>query len=114
MCQYVNVHWHEASAIHLAAYLLWRLNWIQPFADGNGRTARVISYLVLSIKLNGLLPGSPTIPDQIAADKAPYYHALEVADGLWKQGILSLAVMEKMLEEMLAEQLLHATEEATT
>jgi Fic family protein len=114
MCQYVNSRWHEESAIHLAAYLLWRLNWIHPFADGNGRTARVISYLVLSIKLNSLLPGSPTIPDQIAADKAPYYHALEVADGLWKQEILSLAVMEKMLEEMLAEQLLHATEEAAT
>jgi Fic family protein len=114
MCDYVNVHWQDASAIHLAAYLLWRLNWIHPFADGNGRTARVISYLVLSIKLNSLLPGLPTIPDQIAADKAPYYSALEMADGLWKQGILSLATMEKMLEGMLAGQLRHATEQAAT
>jgi hypothetical protein len=59
------------------------------------------------------LPGLPTIPDQIAADKAPYYHALEMADGLWTQGILSLATMEQMLERMLAVQLLNATQEAS-
>jgi Fic family protein len=114
MCDYVNSHWNEKNAIHLAAYVLWRMNWIHPFADGNGRTARVVSYLVLSIKLNSLLPGSPTIPDQIAGDKRPYYDALEMADGLWKQEVLSLATMESMLEGMLAKQLLSATEEAGT
>jgi len=113
MCEYVNNHWETANAIHLAAYILWRLNWIHPFADGNGRTSRVVSYVVLNIKLNSLLPGSPTIPDQIAADKGPYYDALEMADGLWSQGILSLGTMEEMLEAMLAKQLLGATEEAT-
>jgi hypothetical protein len=35
----------DATAIHLAAYLMWRLNWIHPFADGNGRTARMTSYV---------------------------------------------------------------------
>jgi hypothetical protein len=44
----------------------------------------------------------------------PYYRALEMADGLWQQGILSLATMEEMLEGMLANQLLNATEEAST
>jgi Fic family protein len=112
MCDYVNHNWNEKNALHLASYILWRLNWIHPFADGNGRTARVVSYLVLSIKLKSLLPGLLTIPDQIAADKKPYYHALEMADGLWKQGILSLATMEEMLEGMLAKQLLNATEVA--
>ena len=58
MCGYVNENWHM-SAIHLAAYLLWRMNWIHPFADGNGRTARVVSYVVLSVKLDSLLPGAP-------------------------------------------------------
>jgi Fic family protein len=114
MCDYVNKNWTERSALHLAAYILWRLNWIHPFADGNGRTARVVSYLVLSIKLKSLLPGLPTIPDQIAADKKPYYHALEMADGQWKQNTLSLATMEAMLEGMLAKQLLNATEVAAT
>lgn len=44
MCDYVNDHWDESTPIHLAAYLMWRLNWIHPFADGNGRTSRIISY----------------------------------------------------------------------
>ena len=111
MCDYVNENWHM-SAIHLAAYILWRMNWIHPFADGNGRTARVVSYVVLSIKLDSILPGAPTIPDLIAADKAPYYKALEGADDSWKRGIIAVADMETMLESMLAEQLLKATEEA--
>jgi hypothetical protein len=28
----------------LAAYGLWRLNWIHPFVEGNGRTARAVCY----------------------------------------------------------------------
>ena len=45
MCDYVNDHWNESTPIHLAAYLMWRLNWIHPFADGNGRTSRIVSTL---------------------------------------------------------------------
>lgn len=50
MCQYVNDKWSVSNAIHLSSYLIWRMNWIHPFADGNGRTARMVSYVVLSIK----------------------------------------------------------------
>jgi len=38
--------------------------------------ARAVSYLVMSIKLDSLLPGTPTIPEQIANDKGPYYDPL--------------------------------------
>lgn len=48
VCDYVNDHWEQSTPIHLAAYLMWRLNWIHPFADGNGRTSRIVSYLVHS------------------------------------------------------------------
>lgn len=113
MCSYVNDNWNDRSAIHLAAYLLWRINWIHPFADGNGRTARTVSYLVLNIKLKSLLPGSPTIPDQIASNKQPYYDALEHADDLWKSGFVGLSKMEEMLDAMLAQQLLSATQQAS-
>ena len=70
MCGYVNDHWHERNAIHLAAYVLWRMNWIHPFADGNGRTARIVSYLVLSIKLvrkagRSLSPSAQAFVDMI-------------------------------------------------
>lgn len=112
MCDYVNRHWDERGAIHLAAYVLWRMCWIHPFADGNGRTARALLYIVLNVKLKSLLPGTPTIPDQIAADKTPYYAALEKSDASWKGEILALSEMEAMLETMLATQLLNATREA--
>jgi Fic family protein len=112
MCAFVNDNWDDRGAVYLAAYILWRMNWIHPFADGNGRTARIIAYIVLSIKLDSLLPGTPTIPDQIAADKSPYYAALESADASWKKDRLEIAEMEAMLEQMLAQQLLSATVEA--
>jgi Fic family protein len=112
MCEYINSHWSGRSPIHLSAYALWRMNWIHPFADGNGRTARVVSYVILNIKLNSILPGTPTIPDLIAADKRPYYEELEKADEAWKRGDLRIASMEQMLEQLLAQQLLSATREA--
>lgn len=112
MCEYVNDNW-EKSAIHLAAYLLWRINWIHPFADGNGRTARVLSYLVMSAKLSSILPGAPAMPDLLANDKSPYYIALEEADESWAFRRLALSGMEKLLEGLLAAQLLSATTEAS-
>jgi Fic family protein len=113
MCDYVNEHWEEQNAVHLAAYLLWRINWIHPFADGNGRTARVVSYLVMSIKLHSILPGAPAMPDLLASDKDPYYTALEEADKSWSFGRLALSGMESLLEGLLAAQLLSATNEAS-
>lgn len=112
MCDYVNANWTERNAVHLASYVLWRTNWIHPFADGNGRTARVVSYVVLNIKLHSLLPGSPAIPDLIAANKQPYYAALEKADQEWRFNRVNLSAMEELLEGLLAEQLLNATKEA--
>jgi Fic family protein len=112
MCEYVNENWVTKGAAHLAAYVLWRMNWIHPFADGNGRTARAVSYLVLSVKLDSLLPGTPTIPEQIAVDKQPYYKGLEVADTAWATKLVDVSALEDMLNKMLALQLLNATKEA--
>jgi Fic family protein len=111
MCEYVNDNWSE-SAVHLAAYVLWKMNWIHPFADGNGRTARAASYVVLSIKLDSLLPGTPTIPEQIASNKDPYYKALEEADKAWAQEKIDISALEGLLGDMLAQQLLNAAKEA--
>jgi len=86
LCDYVNTNWDSRSALHLAAYVLWKLNWIHPFVDGNGRTARTLSNVVLNVKLDALLPGLPSIPEQIAEDKKPYYDALEEADHAWTVG----------------------------
>jgi Fic family protein len=111
LCEYINDNWHK-SAVHLAAFVLWKMNWIHPFADGNGRTARAVSYVVLSIKLDSVLPGTPTIPEQIASDKEPYYKALEEADKAWASGNVDVSVLEELLGGMLAQQLLNAAREA--
>ena len=106
MCDYVNANWVSATPIHLGAYIMWRLNWIHPFADGNGRTSRILSYVVMSIKTGYVLPGTPTIPDQIVERRQPYFDALDAADHAWSEGRLDLSLMEELLANMLATQLL--------
>ena len=111
LCDFVNENWSN-SAIHLAAYLLWRMNWIHPFADGNGRTARAVSYVVLCVRLGYRLPGTTTIPELISRDKQPYYRALEAADKSISQGSADVSGMEQLLEELLASQLLSVLNQA--
>lgn len=105
LCDYVNEHWDKSTPIHLAAYVMWRLNWIHPFADGNGRTSRIVSYVVLSIRAGAVLPGTPTIPDQIVDNRNPYFDALDAADVAWKRGRLDVSKMEELLGALLARQL---------
>jgi Fic family protein len=105
MCDYVNDHWDDSTPIHLASYLMWRLNWIHPFADGNGRTSRIISYVVLSIRAGALLPGTPTIPDQIVDNRNPYFEALDAADSAYRDGRIDVSKMEALLAALLAKQL---------
>jgi Fic family protein len=113
MCDYVNDNWENSSPIHLAAYALWRLNWIHPFTDGNGRTARAFSYLLLCLRLGYRVPGRKTIPEQISSDKTPYYKALEAADKEWEAKKLDLSVLEKLLSDLLANQLASVHDQAT-
>ena len=113
MCDYVNINWDQLSALHLSAYCMWRINWIHPYSNGNGRTSRIVSYLVLCAHLRSLLPGRPTIPEMIANSKAEYYTALEEADAGWmRSGTVDVSAMEKKLEQYLAAQLVSAIEQA--
>ena len=105
MCDYVNEYWNASTPIHLAAYLMWRLNWIHPFADGNGRTSRIVSYVVLSIRAGSILPGTPTIPDQIVDNRKPYFDALDAADLAFRDGKIDVSKMEELLGSLLANQL---------
>lgn len=108
LCDYVNDAWQSSTPLHLSAYVLWRLNWIHPFTDGNGRTARACSYLVLCLRLGYPLYGPNSIPAQIAVNKAPYYAALESADEAFAQGRIDVAETESLLRSLLARQLLSA------
>jgi Fic family protein len=114
MCDYINGNWDSKTAIHLAGYVLWRLNWIHPFDDGNGRTSRALSYLVLCVKLGYRIPGSNTIPEQISDNKPPYYAALEAADKAWRiTDRVDVSELERLLEGHLAAQLVGVIEEAS-
>lgn len=112
LCDYVNANW-ERSAIHLASYVMWRLNWIHPFVDGNGRTTRTTSFVVLCVRLGYRVPGSDTIPDQISRNKKPYYEALEAADAQFeKHKKPDVSAMETLLGSLLANQLASLLREA--
>jgi Fic family protein len=111
LCEYVNSNW-DRSALHLSAYVMWRLNWIHPFAGGNGRTSRAVSYLVLCARLGYRVSGTDTIPEQIVAKRQPYYEALDAADAAWAQNRVDVGAMERLLEHALAVQLSSVLEAA--
>lgn len=112
MCDYVNEHL-DTPAIHLSAYVMWRLNWIHPFVDGNGRTARALSYFVLCARLGYRLPGVTTIPELIARAKQPYYGALEAADQADRDGRVDVGQLEELIAGHLATQLYEIHKQAT-
>lgn len=106
LCEYINDNWSR-SALHLASYALWRLNWIHAFTDGNGRTSRAVSYLILCVRLGYRLPGTTTIPELIAIDRDPYYAALEAADNG------NFQLLEDLMAALLAKQLYDVHQAAT-
>jgi Fic family protein len=89
----------------IAGYALWRLNWIHPFVEGNGRTARAACYYLICLKQGKLLPGKRIVPERIREDRKPYYAALQAADKAWDQGKLDVSEIAKYLEGLLTGQL---------
>lgn len=92
----------------LAAYALWRLNWIHPFVEGNGRTARAACYYLICVKACRLLPGKKTVPERIRENRAPYYAALQAADRAWENGQFDVNELAVYLEGLLQAQLADA------
>ena len=76
----VNRHWETSQPIWLSAHVLWKLNWIHPFINGNGRTARAACYFVLCVKAGGLIGGSTLLPELLRIHKSRYVKALKRAD----------------------------------
>lgn len=82
----LNRSWQEMDPIGLSAYALWRLNWIHPFINGNGRTARALCYYLICAKLRTLLPGRPTLPELILAHRQEQVRILVAADDAFRNG----------------------------
>jgi Fic family protein len=92
----------------LPAYALWRLNWIHPFVEGNGRTARAACYYLLCLRQRQLLPGSKIVPERIRENRLPYYAALQAADVAWESGHFDVRELTNYLGDLLKQQLSEA------
>ncbi|MGA9042612.1 MAG: Fic family protein [Terriglobales bacterium] len=92
----------------LPAYALWRLNWIHPFVEGNGRTARAACYYLICLKQGRLLGGKKIVPERIREDRQPYYEALRAADRAWDQGHFNVTQLADYLSGLLKAQLAEA------
>lgn len=102
---FVNSRWESTEPLSLAAFVLWRLNYIHPFTNGNGRTARAICYFVLCLKTGGQLPGDVTLPELLARDRVEHLAVLQQVDASLATGIVDVTPLQILLQRLLLEQL---------
>jgi Fic family protein len=84
------------------------MNWIHPFVEGNGRTARAACYYLICMKQGRLLPGSKIVPERIRENRQPYYAALQAADQAWDEGHFDVNELAAYLGGLLKGQLTEA------
>lgn len=106
---FIHENWdlHEHPTL-IPAYALWRLNWIHPFVEGNGRTARAACYYLMCLKFGQLLPGNKIVPERIRENRDPYYAALAAADEAWANGHYDVTLLADYLQDLLEAQLSEA------
>jgi fido (protein-threonine AMPylation protein) len=106
MCASIMERWDMDDAVALSSFALWKLLWIHPFVDGNGRTARALCYLIIGLKVKTLLPGTPTLPEQLSERREQYYDALYAADLAFAEvGQVNLNPLINLINELLVRQL---------
>jgi Fic family protein len=104
--------WSADDPLAPAAYALWRINWIHPFRNGNGRTARAFSYACLCLKVGVQLPGRMTVVDLIMANRERYEKSLRSADlSLEKTRMPDLQPMREFLFDLLQQQIASVSDE---
>jgi Fic family protein len=101
----IHENWYNWTPTELAAYGLWRLNWIHPFIEGNGRTARATCYYLLCVRSESLLPGRRIVPERIRDNREGYVSGLRAADKAWFAGNLDFTELEAYLAGLLEAQL---------
>ena len=74
--------WQSGDPLDVAAYALWGVNFVHPFRNGNGRTARAFSYACLCIKQGAEPPGTPNVVNLMQQEpyKSQYEDFLASAD----------------------------------
>ena len=100
--------WPSWTPVEAGAYVLWFINWVHPFKNGNGRSARAFCYATMAMKMGYMPPGEKTVPELIKEDANDdeYQLGLRVADaGFAKDTAPDLSSLEALLDRLLAEQL---------
>lgn len=107
--QELQVLWKGGDPISVAAFALWRINWVHPFKNGNGRTARAFAYACVCLKFGDMLPGTMTMIDLITKSRDAFEAALAHADTSFKKTQqVDLQPLASYLDGLLREQLLSA------
>lgn len=108
MVNQINYHLTTMDPIELAAWALWKLNWIHPFVNGNGRTARLVAYYLICVTSGGMIKGEPTLPELLRQHRNepddPYVAALRAADASMKAGALDISALRDLIIKYLEEQ----------
>ncbi len=102
MVNRVNRNWTETESIELAAYVLWRINHIHPFINGNGRTARASCYFVLCLHMGKWIPRDPILPELLREDpyRSRYLEALKEADQDGGLAPLAYVIADGLLHQL--------------
>ncbi len=96
------------DAVAVGAFTLWFVNWVHPFKNGNGRSARALSYACVCLKYGFVLPGAPTLIDLVMQPehRGDYNAHLSHADATFAAtGSPDLIPMESFVERLLEAQL---------
>ena len=101
---FIHENWFVLTPTMLAAYGLWRLNWIHPFIEGNGRTARAVCYYLLCVRGGALLGGEKMLPERIRENRQAYVDALKAAVVAWADGHFDVTQLEDLLAQLTVEQ----------
>jgi Fic family protein len=92
---------HRRSPDRAAAFALWNLNYIHPFIEGHGRTARAACYYLICMRQGKILGGKKTVPELIRENRAPYIAGLQAADRAYEKGQFDVSELAAYLESLL-------------
>ena len=91
--------------VKLAAYALWRLNWIHPFMQGNGRSSRALCYFLICQRYSLWFAGTP-LHELIRQNRQEYCKLLNAADKtVTPDHLADLTDIEAFLERLMAQQI---------
>lgn len=99
MCEYATDLQISIHCLHVAGFLLWRLNWIHPFPDGNGRVSRALCCWAYCVGFE-ISPYETSIFELIDNDKNSYFESLRKTDslvGISEDGIPDMRHMEDFM-----------------